>query len=1033
MNKKEEGVYRSLLIVRLLPLCFVLLFLLLGIKTTAQESSTTVAVAITNNGIPTLVGADGRTLYTFSHDDEGESTCYNECAAAWPPLTIETGSEPSGGSLVPGQLGTIEREDGSTQVTYDGSPLYYFAQDTAPGDALGQGVRSVWFAANPATVMLREQPGVGDILVGPGGLTLYVFLKDEIEDGEGESYCFEECEAAWPPLVVPEGVEPTAGDGVPGNLGIHEREDGSRQVTYNGWPLYYFKMDSQPGDITGNDMKDVWYIAMADTPYAEEPMSVSAELVVEGLTSPVAMVSAHDDTGRMFIADQAGTIRILSADGQLMDEPFLDLSDKIAELMPEYDERGVLGLAFHPDYANNGRFFVYYTAPLRPEAPADWDHTNVVAEYTVSADNPDMADPNSERIIWSIDQPQFNHDAGQIVFGPDGYLYIPIGDGGGGNDVGTGHTPDIGNAQDLTNQHGSILRIDVDSGDPYGIPADNPFAAADDNIPDEIWAYGLRNPFHISFDSNGQLYIGDAGQELYEEVSIGTAGGNYGWNIMEGTHCFDPDNPTVPPANCSNTDANGKPLNDPVIELDHTHGNVVVGGYVVEGGSLSELNGYYIFGTYTLTVTKPDGRIFAAQVGDPNSLWDFTELEITNGDEGHIGAFVLSFGIDDAGEIYVLTSENLAPFGDTGKIWRLGPGGSDTDADEAEDTSYEGSDESSSEATTPEQPDVTEEAETESTDTEYGSDTDEADTQSTDTESTSDTGEAGEVALSTGYTNSGIPTLVDANGFTLYTFAPDHEGESVCYGHCADEWPPLLIGDDMQPTGDDGVVGQLGTVEREDGSYQVTYNGWPLYYYHDDAAAGDAEGQGIDDIWFAANPATLMLSSNGQYVVGPGGLTLYIFTEDEANESYCFDECLVAWPPLVVPEGMQPTVAPGITGEVSTTQLPDGQMLLTYNGWPLYFFRGDNNSGDTNGDGVKDVWFVAGLNRPAPGEEVSQPPAEATTEATAEGATAVPTEMTAEVTAEIIATQEPTLEPTVEPTLEPTLEPTIEPTSTPVT
>jgi predicted lipoprotein with Yx(FWY)xxD motif/glucose/arabinose dehydrogenase len=963
MNRQEVKVYRPLLVFRLMPLFFILLLLLLSIATTAQESPTTVSAAITNNGIPTLVGPDGRTLYTFSHDDDGESTCYEQCAEAWPPLTIEGGGQPTANAGIPGQLGTVEREDGTTQVTYDGWPLYYFVQDTAPGDAVGQGARSVWFAANPATVMMREQPGVGNILVGAGGLTLYVFLKDEIEDGEGESYCFEECEAAWPPLVVDEGVEPTLGDGVPGELGIHEREDGSRQVTYNGWPLYYFKMDANPGDITGNDMKDVWYIAMAEEAYAEETegLNVSAEVVVEGLTAPVALVSAHDDTGRMFIADQAGTIRILSADGQLMDEPFLDLSDKIAELMPEYDERGVLGLAFHPDYANNGRFFVYYTAPLRPEAPADWDHTNVVAEYTVSADNPDMADASSERIVWSIDQPQFNHDSGQIVFGPDGYLYIPIGDGGGGNDTGTGHTPGIGNAQDLTNQHGSILRIDIDSGDPYGIPADNPFAAADDNIPDEIFAYGLRNPFHISFDSNGQLYIGDAGQELYEEVSIGTAGGNYGWNIMEGTHCFDPNNPTVPPVDCSNTDANGDVLIDPVIELDHTHGNVVVGGYVVEGGSLSNLNGYYVFGTYTLTVTKPDGRIFAAQVGDANSLWDFTELEITNGEEGHLGAYVLSFGMDDAGELYVLTSENLAPFGDTGKIWRLTSGDantSETDTEEAEDT--------------------TEEADTEST----------------------ATGEAGEVALSTGYTNSSVPTLVDANGFTLYTFAPDHEGESVCYGHCAEEWPPLLIGDGMQPTGDDGVVGQLGTVEREDGSQQVTYNGWPLYYYHDDLAAGDDEGQGLDDIWFAANPATLMLSSNGQYVVGPGGMTLYIFTEDEANESYCFDECLVAWPPLVVPEGMQPTVAPGIAGEVSTTQLPDGQMLLTYNGWPLYFFRGDNNPGDTNGDGVKDVWFVAGLNRPGPDETAAEPPT------------------SVEATAEIIATMEPPLEPTLEPTIE---------------
>jgi predicted lipoprotein with Yx(FWY)xxD motif/glucose/arabinose dehydrogenase len=995
MNKTDEGVYRSILITRLLPLFFLILLLLLNINTAAQESPTTVSAAITNNGIPTLVGPDGRTLYTFSHDDDGESTCYDQCAEAWPPLTIEAGSQPTANAGVPGQLGTVEREDGSTQVTYDGWPLYYFVQDTAPGEAQGQGARSVWFAANPATVMLREQPGVGNMLVGAGGLTLYVFLKDEIEDGEGESYCFEECEVAWPPVVVDEGVEPTVGDSVPGELGIHEREDGSRQVTYNGWPLYYFKMDSQPGDITGNGMKDVWYVAMAEEAYAEdESMSVSTELVAEGLTAPIALVSAKDDTGRLFVADQAGTIRILSADGQLMGEPFLDITNKLVELMPEYDERGLLGVAFHPDYANNGRFFVYYTAPLRAEAPADWSHTNVVSEFSVSAGNPDVADVSSERIVWMIDQPQFNHDAGQIVFGPDGYLYIPIGDGGGGNDVGPGHTPGIGNAQDLTNQHGSILRIDVDSGDPYGIPADNPFAAVDDNIADEIYAYGLRNPFHISFDSSGQLYVGDAGQELYEEVSIVTAGGNYGWNIMEGTHCFDPANPTVPPADCSNTDANGDVLINPVIEYDHTKGVVVVGGYVVEGGSLSNLNGYYIFGSYTLTFTPPDGRIFAAQVGDTNLLWDFTELEITNGEEGRLGAYLLSFGMDDNGELYVLTSENMAPTGNTGKVWRLAAGDSDT----------------------------MEEADTASTDTE-----------SIDTETSSDTGEAGEVALSTAYTNSGIPTLVDANRLTLYTFAFDHDGESTCYGHCAEEWPPLLVGEGMQPTGDDGVVGQIGTVEREDGSQQVTYNGWPLYYYHDDTVAGDDAGQGLDDVWFAANPADIMLNSSGQYVVGPGGLTLYIFTEDAPDESYCFDECLVAWPPLVVPPGTQPTVAPGVAGEVGTTELPDGQLLVTYNGWPLYFFKGDMNPGDANGDGVRDVWFVAGLNRPGEGLTTAPEatPAEATVEATTEGAeeatAEVPTETapeaTAEVTAEIIATQEPTLEPTLEPTPESTSTP----------
>jgi len=402
-------------------------------------------------------------------------------------------------------------------------------------------------------------------------------------------------------------------------------------------------------------------------------------------------------------------------------------------------------------------------------------------------------------------------------------------------------------------------------------------------------------------------------------------------------------------------------------------------------------------------------------------------LEITNGEEGRLGAYLLSFGMDDAGEIYVLTSENMAPTGNTGKVWRLTAGDgtteeADTDAEATEESEMEATEESA-ESTVPE-PDTTEEADT--------------DTESTDSESGSDTGEAGEVALSTAYTNSGIPTLVDANRLTLYTFAFDHDGESTCYGHCAEEWPPLLVGDGMQPTGDDGVVGQLGTVEREDGSQQVTYNGWPLYYYHDDTAAGDDAGQGVDDVWFAAQPADLMLNSSGQYVVGPGGLTLYIFTEDETNESYCFDECLVAWPPLVVPPGTQPTVAPGVAGEVDTTELPDGQLIVTYNGWPLYFFKGDMNPGDTNGDGVRDVWFVAGLNRPGEGLTAAPettPAAEATAETTAEVTAEVPVEVTPEATAEVTAevTPEATSEitPEVIATQAPTTEPTVEPTATP--
>jgi glucose/arabinose dehydrogenase len=254
---------------------------------------------------------------------------------------------------------------------------------------------------------------------------------------------------------------------------------------------------------------------------------VRLEQVAEGLTSPVTLVAPPDGSGRLFVVDQIGLVRVVSAAGELLAEPFLDLRDRIVTLMPDFDERGLLGLAFHPDYAANGRLFVYYSAPLREGGPAGWDHTSHVSEFRVSAD-PNRADPGSERVVLQIDEPQFNHNAGTVLFGPDGYLYISVGDGGGANDVDLGHTPVIGNGQDLTNLLGKILRIDVDGAEPYAIPDDNPFVGTIGR--DEIFAYGLRNPYRMSFDRGGDrdLLIADAGQNLWEEVNLGASGANYG-------------------------------------------------------------------------------------------------------------------------------------------------------------------------------------------------------------------------------------------------------------------------------------------------------------------------------------------------------------------------------------------------------------------------------------------------------------------------------------------------------------------------
>jgi glucose/arabinose dehydrogenase len=416
---------------------------------------------------------------------------------------------------------------------------------------------------------------------------------------------------------------------------------------------------------------------------------VGVRLVADGLTAPVALVEPPDDTGRLFIVDQVGLIRILMPDGSLRPDPFLDLRSRIVPLMASFDERGLLGLAFHPDYATNGRFFVYYSAPLRAGAPAGFNHTSHISEFRVSAD-PNRADPASERILLQVDKPQFNHNAGTLLFGRDGFLYISIGDGGGADDVGLGHVEDWyaanegGNGQDVTqNLLGNILRVDVDSGDPYGIPSDNPFAAQPGCADgcDEIFAYGLRNPYRMSFDMGGshRLFVGDAGQELWEEVSIVDKGGNYGWNVKEGTHCFSTANPDESPAECPDTVLSGvregDPLVDPVIEYANHHqpgglGAVVVGGHVYRGTALPQLVGRYVFGDWSREFEEPDGTLFAASPRKQGP-WLMQELRVANRPSGRIDHYVLGFGQDSSGEVYVLATKNTGPTGNTGKVFKI--------------------------------------------------------------------------------------------------------------------------------------------------------------------------------------------------------------------------------------------------------------------------------------------------------------------------------------------------------------------------
>ncbi len=323
-------------------------------------------------------------------------------------------------------------------------------------------------------------------------------------------------------------------------------------------------------------------------PLDSGPDRLRLELVADGLRDPIGLTSAGDGSGRLFVNERDGVVRVIDPDGRLQDRPFVDLSDRIAA----GGERGLLGLAFHPDFATNRRLFVHYSRA--------GDGATVVSELTASADL-QTADPGSERVLFTVPDPFVNHNGGQLAFGPDGYLYIGLGDGGGGGDpLQNGQNPDV--------LLGKILRIDVDAQDARPahtrIPADNPFGPGGANPGGgrpEIWALGLRNPWRFSFDPDGgDLYIGDVGQGSWEEIDrqpADSAGGeNYGWNVMEGRHCFGGD--------CDQTG-----YVKPIAEYSHDLGCSVTGGYVYRGTAQPELQGVYVFGDYCSGIDlHPPGR-----------------------------------------------------------------------------------------------------------------------------------------------------------------------------------------------------------------------------------------------------------------------------------------------------------------------------------------------------------------------------------------------------------------------------------------
>lgn len=428
-------------------------------------------------------------------------------------------------------------------------------------------------------------------------------------------------------------------------------------------------------------LKATALLCLAVSLQAAEP--VSLKLITDGLVSPMVLTSIPDGSGNKVVVDQVGVAYVLNKEGKLEAEPFLDLRDKLIKLNDGFDERGFLCFAFHPKFKQNHKCYAYYNAPRRAEAPEDWDNTLTLVEYVVEAKNPKKADVTSARVVFQLDKPSFNHNGGRIAFGPDGYLYIGAGDGGEGNDRGKGHGPK-GNAQDKNVLLGKMLRIDVDK-TPYGIPQDNPFVKGGGRP--EIFAYGIRNPWGISFDRGGkhELFAADVGQSMFEEINIIVKGGNYGWNLREGMIGFNPDNPIKPPEETPTKAEDGTPLIDPIVAYKNMKGHPggtdlkgisVTGGYVYRGKALPKLDGVYVFADWSRNWGVADGILYAAtRPKDGKGPWTMENLPVDNLKGGRLGGYVTAFGEDDTGEVYVLINGRNAVTGKTGKVYKIVPSG----------------------------------------------------------------------------------------------------------------------------------------------------------------------------------------------------------------------------------------------------------------------------------------------------------------------------------------------------------------------
>jgi glucose/arabinose dehydrogenase len=378
------------------------------------------------------------------------------------------------------------------------------------------------------------------------------------------------------------------------------------------------------------------YLNKKDNPVKEPaPITLKVKQVATNIQPPTAL--AFPGNGEVWVTEQTGKIRSIK-NGKLNEVPVLDLGGKLPKINPGYEERGLLGIALHPRFSINKKFYVFYSIP----PTGRFNHTDVVAEFTLGANG--QADPKRERIILSAEKPDGNHNGGCVQFGKDGYLYISFGDGGGQGDK----HGEFGNGQNLNNWLGKILRVDINTDSGYLVPKNNPFVGKAGAKP-EIWAYGFRNPYRFSFDrASGLLFAGDVGQDTWEEVDIVKSGGNYGWRLTEGTHCYNP---------ASGCDITG--ITMPIAEYNHREGVSITGGYVYNGKQIPVLKSKYLFADWT-------GPVYYLQ--KTGNTWQRGKVTLQNIPEN---LKITGFGEDPAGELYLLTNPDTGPGNTKGGIFKV--------------------------------------------------------------------------------------------------------------------------------------------------------------------------------------------------------------------------------------------------------------------------------------------------------------------------------------------------------------------------